>query len=132
MTDRAVDDGDDDDVDLFEDAKPRPPIEHRAWVDDPEEVKWLVELGPKIKGSPSGRCQRYDAQRYADMLARQTARRDLMALRREIERWASDWAHNHEEDDPEFSDALGIMRDVVTVLDERIASRGGVDRDEPE
>jgi hypothetical protein len=107
--------------DLFEQA---PPIEPRKWIDHPDEAHDLLNLSPKMHEG-RGRVQRYDAWRYGQVLARQTVRRELVALRRRVEEWA---ATAQADGSLDSLDPLDLMRDMVTVLDERISDRGGIER----
>jgi hypothetical protein len=110
--------------DLFADAKPRPPIERRKWSDPTDEANRLLDLAPKISYR-SGKILRAEAAEFADYHGRQIRRRAFVELRRRAEEWAADLPF---ESDPDGAlCALGVLRDLVTVLDDRIADNGGVD-----
>ncbi len=107
--------------DLFD---PPPVIERRKWTDQPDEARRLAELGPSISYR-GGKILRAEAAEYTDLYARQTLRRELVTLRRRVEGWAEDARSTGTLDD---LDGLTIMRDLVTILDERLSQVGGVER----
>jgi hypothetical protein len=109
---------------LFEDAKPSPPIPPRKWSDPQDEANRLLELGPKISYR-SGKVLRAEAAEYTDLHGRQIRRREYVTLRRRIEQWAAELPF---ESDPDTSLAiLAVLRDLVTMFDERVSDSGAVD-----
>jgi len=116
---------------LFEDAQPTPPVERRRYVDPPDERARLDSIGPRIAYKP-GLITRAMAAEFTDLHARQTLRRELVALRARIEGWARDRAGMFSWDDswdPDEDDMIRSWREMVVVLDERISAVGGVERE---
>lgn len=114
--------------DLFIDAKPAPPIERRDWRDSPDETHRLAALKSLVVGRR--RVPTRDAADYGELLARQVARRDLLALRRRVEGWAADRADEFAgvDFDPDEDAGIEMLRDLVVVLDDLLADRGAVER----
>lgn len=116
---------------LFVDAKPSPPIEPRKWLDDPGERARLDDLAPRVVYKP-GLVTRAVAAEYTDLHARNSLRRELVSLRRKIEQWATEhaaiWRDAGDDSyDPDDDDMIRTWREMVVVLDERIAAFGGVE-----
>lgn len=110
----------------LDDLDEPPPIERRDWREpDPDRLRELQD-----KQRRTVRMASIEAGELADLLAGATVRRDLLALRRRVEGWAIDWIANHGEDPGrgEDGDAIIIMRDIVTALDERLSDRGAIER----
>lgn len=104
-------------------------IERRPLVHPPGEVARLRDLSESINNVRASRFKTViglnTARDHAELLARQTVRRELLALRRRIEGWAEDIV------DAGASgrvDPVELLRDVVTVLDERFLHNGGIER----
>jgi hypothetical protein len=124
-------------VTMFEDAKPRPLVERRAFREPVDDDRRFREMKDDVSRSRhgGGRWRRFtplDMAEYADLMAERTARRELASLRRRVEEWAADLGEEYalDEIDPETDRTARLLRDLAVVIDERILSHGGTD--EPE
>lgn len=99
-------------------------IERRAFADNENETARLAELRPKMRLA-AGRVQRHEAYEYGELYARQCTRRELVTLRRRIEDWTTpDNLRAACADEDEAAAVVRVLRDLVTVLDERIMTMG--------
>jgi hypothetical protein len=98
-------------------------VERRDWVENADELRRLKEFRAQLlkDGLPSSDGEQADTYEYANLLARQAVRRELMALRRRVEEWASSPLL-------EYTEPGELLVDMATALDERISDVGGEDR----
>lgn len=107
-------------------------VEPREWTDHPDESDRFDELKAKVDaGGPAGagRISRRDAREYAELYARRCVRREFAALRRRVQGWTGpDELGLSCNDAYEAGAVVNVLREVVTVLDERVSAMGGHER----